>query len=76
MNQSNIMTLCPECLKQIGEAKSTVICPKYNGAAVCMFHCFNTCKYMEQSISLQRCTYRDQKQKEKEARVHKKIGLH
>lgn len=75
MNQSNVITLCPKCLKPIREAKSTVSCPQVNNAAVCMAHCFKSCKYLEQSISLHHCTYREHKQKEEEA-GHKKISLH
>lgn len=76
MNQSNVITLCPKCFKPIGEVKSTVQCPLVGNAAVCMSHCFNSCQYMEQSISLQRCIYREIKQKGKGAGVHKKISLH
>lgn len=70
-----VLTLCPECLRKIKEVKSTVQCPKYNHSSVCLEHCFKKCRYLEQSISLQRCTYREVKQKEKEA-GYKKSGLH
>lgn len=75
MNQSNVITLCPKCFRPIKEVKSTVQCPQVSNAAVCMVHCFNSCQYMEQSISLQRCTYREHRQKWREA-GHKKISLH
>jgi hypothetical protein len=77
MPAGRVITLCPTCLKQISKVSSTVHCPKAGGAAVCMSHCFETCQYMNQEMSLQRCTYNDQKRRDREGgRTHKKISLH
>lgn len=73
MQDSKEITLCPICLKSTKQIKSAVYCPREGGAAVCMEHCFKGCGYMEQSISLQRCTYKDNKGRDA---GHKKISLH
>lgn len=62
MQENNkVLTLCPTCLKDINLVNSTVHCPKVKGAIVCMSHCFTLCRYMDDAISLTRCTYHDQK---------------
>lgn len=76
MPDNKVITLCPKCLRPIREVKSTVSCPQVSNAAVCMSHCFNSCEHLEQSISLQRCRYKDNKKKAKEGVGHKKISLH
>lgn len=76
MSQSNkVVTLCPTCLKPIYKARSTVHCPKVANAVICMSHCFTLCKYMNQEMSLQRCTYKDHKRREG-GKAYKKISLH
>lgn len=69
------LTLCPECLKRIDEINSTVQCPKYKHAAVCMSHCYGGCKYLEQSSSVIKCKCGEIKQNGKEM-GHKKISSH
>ena len=72
---SNIITLCPKCLKKISLAKGTVQCPQYNNLPVCMAHCYNGCNYFDKSMSLARCTFGRIKQDREGEIEHKKIGL-
>ncbi len=74
--KNKVVTLCPTCLKPIHKVKSTVHCPKVNNAAVCMSHCFTLCGYMNQEMSLQRCTYSSNKESKRGGKPNKKIGLH
>ncbi len=63
LSGSRVISLCPKCLKKIG---TTVQCPQYENTPVCMHHCYNKCEYLDRSMSLARCTFRQAKQKEME----------
>lgn len=76
MSDSKIITLCPKCLQKIAKARGTVQCAQFDNMPVCMAHCYNQCGYLDKSMSLARCTFRQAKQREMEAIEHKKISLH
>lgn len=73
---SRVISLCPKCLKKIGTTGATVQCPKYDNTPVCMHHCYNKCEYLDRSMSLARCTYKQKIYKEMEVIENKKISLH
>ncbi|WP_017416795.1 hypothetical protein [Clostridium tunisiense] len=55
---------CVVCGKKANEVNSKVLCPKYE-KLVCMKHCFDGCKYLEDSTSRICCTYRFKRNEEK-----------
>lgn len=53
---------CPICGQTVTTVKSWVKCPRER-KSVCMKHCFSGCKYMNEGMSLPRCSYIREKEK-------------
>lgn len=58
-------TVCPVCGATVEETPSWMHCPAYH-ALVCMKHCYEDCGYLDQTISIPHCFFRDGRKEQSE----------